>query len=131
MDTCQNILVVDDEEQILFILSSALSRLGDRCKVMTFSSGQQALEQARTTPFDLMLTDLRMPDMDGAALTEAVQAIYPQIVIIWMTAYGCPATRSQAERLGVYRCLDKPLEIAEIRQIVREALTRAKSKSVR
>ena len=63
--------------------------------------------------------------MDGVELTEAVRALSPSTVVVWITAYGSQETNAEAQGLGVYRCLDKPLEVAEIRQIALEALEAA------
>ena len=119
----KRVLIADDEENVLFILHGALAKLSDCCDVVAVSNGWSALEQARQSPFDLLLTDLRMPGLDGVALTEQIRALYPGIVVIWMTAYGSADLREQAERLGVYGCLDKPVEVGDIRAIVRQALS--------
>ena len=61
-------------------------------------------------------------DMDGIALTEALMALPEAPVVIWMTAYHCSAHEVEMKRLGVCCCLDKPIEIGEIRRVVGEAL---------
>jgi DNA-binding NtrC family response regulator len=124
MSALKRILVVDDEESVLFVLYNGLLRLDDGydVEVDTARDGREALEKLRETPFDLMITDLRFPGMDGIELTEAARELDPDIAVIWVTAYDCHKTSRDAERLGVYRCLDKPLEIDEIRSIAREAL---------
>jgi DNA-binding NtrC family response regulator len=122
MGAGKRILVVDDEEHVLFTLRHTLARLGDEHEIVTSSSGHDALTQAQDGPFDLVLTDLRMPEVDGVALTEAIRVRQPGAIVIWMTGYGGPAVSAEAQRLGVYRCLDKPLEVSEIRSVVRQAL---------
>ena len=122
MDTSKRILVVDDDERVLFVFHDALVKLGSEYDIVTARNGRAALEQAGETPFDLIITDLRMPDVDGVGLTEAIRALNSDVIVIWMTAYGCHRVRAEAARLAVYRCLDKPLEIGEIRDTVREAL---------
>jgi DNA-binding NtrC family response regulator len=121
----QRILVVDDERKVLFVLRHALARLVPHCQVETFDASLAALEAARKEPFHLAITALRMPGMDGIALTEALIALPDAPVVIWMTAYDCRTTAQDALRLGVYRCLDKPLEVDEIRHAVCEALENA------
>ena len=118
----KRILVVDDDERVLLVLHDILAGLGSQYEVVTAQSGYEALDKARKTPFDLLIADLRMPGMDGVELTEAIKALSPSTVVIWITAYGSQETSAEAQRLGVYRCLDKPLEVAEIRQIALEAL---------
>ena len=118
----KRILVVDDDERVLFVLHDILAGLGSQYEVVTAQSGYEALDKAKEMPFDLLITDLRMTGMDGVELTKAVRTLSPSTVVIWITAYGTQETSAEAQRLGVYRCLDKPLEVAEIRRIAREAL---------
>jgi DNA-binding NtrC family response regulator len=121
----KRILIVDDDEQVLFVLHRILARTENEYEIVTARNGQDALRDAREMLFDLLITDLRMPDMGGVALTKGIMALNAGTVIIWMTAYGCNLSRADAARLGVYRCLDKPVEVGEIRQVVREALQAA------
>jgi DNA-binding NtrC family response regulator len=125
MDARKRILVVDDDERVLFVLHDTLARLGSEYEVVTAQNGHEALDKVRKMPFDLLIADLRMLGMDGIELTEAVRTLSPSTVVIWITAYGSQETNADARRLRVYRCLDKPLEVAEIRQIAREALDAA------
>ncbi len=118
----KRILIVDDEDRVLFILSTALRRLKNGFIVVTAKDGRNALEKAKRSPFDLLVTDLRMPGMDGIELTKAIRKIHPDIAVLWITAYGSHIVRAQCQELEIYRCLDKPLEIGDFRQIVREAL---------
>jgi CheY-like chemotaxis protein len=121
MPVQKRVLVVDDEERVLFVMRGALARLGDGYQVVTASSGREALDKAKQTPFDVILTDLRMPGMDGIELTEAIRALDSGVIVIWLTAYGCHNVRTEAAQLSIYCCLDKPIKIGQIRQIVREA----------
>jgi DNA-binding NtrC family response regulator len=118
----KQILIVDDEERVLFVLRNILNKLRDSCQVTTAHGGEAALDVAREMSFDLVITDLIMQNTDGVQLTEALQELMPDVAVIWMTAYGCRQFRKDFERLEVYRCVDKPLEIHEVRQLVRKAL---------
>ena len=69
-----------------------------------------------------MITDLEMPDLDGLALTEAITVLSPRPAVVWMTAYNGCTNSAEMARLRVHACLDKPIEIGEIRRIVSEAL---------
>jgi DNA-binding NtrC family response regulator len=128
MSTRTRILLVDDDTRVLFVLGETLGTLGDRYEIVSAENGQSALARIRETYFDLVITDLRMPDMNGVELTEAIRALSPTTGVIWMTAYDCRTLADQAARLGVFRCLDKPLEIDDIRDTVREALGQAANK---
>ena len=116
------ILIVDDEERVLFVLQNALMKLEDGFEVLTANTSADALRKASEEHCDLVITDLIMPDEDGIEFTEKIQAVAGEPTVVWMTAYGCQSFESEAERLGVYRCVEKPLEIDEIRQLAREAL---------
>jgi YesN/AraC family two-component response regulator len=124
MTLLKQILLVDDEESVLFVLYNGLLRLDDvyEIEIDKAHDGREALDKVKERRFDLIITDLRLPGMDGVQLTEAVRELDPDVVVIWITAYDCQRARRDAERLGVRRCLDKPLEIDEIRETVREAL---------
>lgn len=125
------ILIVDDEELVLLVLRDGLAALGDQYEIETAQSGLEALRKAKEAAFDLVITDLRMSDMGGVELTEAIRAWDPLAMVIWITAYDCHKVRAEAERLAVYRCLDKPLEIPEIRAVVRQALQEEEEKGGR
>ncbi len=124
----KRILLVDDEEPVLFVLSEGLAMLGEEYEIVTAGGGHEALDKMEEMSFDLVITDIRMPDIDGLQFTEIIKALNPAAVVIWITAYDCYKMRGDADRLGVYRCLDKPLEIEEIRRTVREALGEGRSK---
>jgi two-component system cell cycle response regulator CpdR len=121
----KRILVVDDEERVLFVLSHALQRAAANYDVITARDGGEALRQINESSFDLLITDLRLPVMDGVALTKAIRGAKPAIPVIWITAYGNSEARAEGEQLSVYRILDKPVEIAEIREVVQQALRSA------
>jgi len=118
----KRILIVDDEARVLLILHDTLKRLGDSFEVLTAQSSSEALIKIQQQSFDLVITDLRMPGMDGVELTRALKHICPTTRVIWITAYGCHKASDDFLKLGVFRCLDKPLEIKQIRQVAKEAL---------
>jgi two-component system response regulator AtoC len=118
----RRILVVDDDPMVLFVFRDTLRELGDACEIVTTQSGLKALGEANKEPFDLVITDLNMPDLGGIALTEAIRHESPATAVVWITAYGCHSVATDAVRLKIHRCHDKPLEVDEILQIARNAL---------
>lgn len=116
------ILVVEDDDRLRFVLEAALRKLGDGYEIVTAHSGRAALELARNTHIDLLITDLQLPRSDGLALTSAFAKAWPDTRVVWMTAHSCRHFSDQAKRLSVRTCLDKPLGIQEIRQAVLDAL---------
>lgn len=120
----RRILIADDEARVLLILHESLKKLGNEYEITTAHNGQEALALALADRFDLVITDLRMPGMGGIELAEAIQASEPDTKFIWITAYGCHNVAEECLRLGILTCLDKPLEIREIRRTVKLALGR-------
>jgi DNA-binding response OmpR family regulator len=116
-------LVVDDERNVRFFLQETLARSG--FSVRTASSGEEALEILHDTRFDLALLDLRLGGrVDGMRLLGAIRWRWPDTAIIILTAHGTLETALEAIREGVDGYLLKPVEPAELRQVVREALER-------
>ena len=122
MSEYKHILVVDDDERVLFVLNRTLCKLEDGYRIDTARSGRQALEKAKRTPFALLITDLMMPDMDGVALTEAMRDLDSDVNVIWITAYGCHRFSAEAARLSIDACLEKPIRVKDIRQVVLRTL---------
>ncbi len=124
----KRILVVDDDDQVLFVWSNALASSRD-IRLETAQDGEQALEILSERDFDVIITDLRMPRLDGYQLTEAIRQRDREVTIVWLTGYRDPSKAATEARLGVYRCVDKPLTVAEIRALVREAVQVAGDKA--
>jgi DNA-binding NtrC family response regulator len=120
----KRILIVDDEAMVLFIFNDTLQSLGNTNEIITAQSGLEALNEFRKESFDLVITDLSMPGIDGVQLTEEIKALNPDTAVIWITAYGCHNVVTEAERLGVVYCRDKPLEVQEILHMARNALAK-------
>lgn len=118
----QVILIVDDEERVLFVLQNALMKLEEGFEVLTAHTAQDALRKLDDVACDLVITDLIMPDMDGLEFTRRVRARQQSPTVIWMTAYGCHSFAGDVDELGVYRCVEKPLEIGQVRNLARDAL---------
>lgn len=120
MNTKQ-ILIVDDEEPVLFVLKNSLRKLGSDFQVTTAIDGQSALVLLKQQPFDLVITDYRMSGMNGLELMEAVKNLRPNTRVILITAYGNDALEAEARRLQAYQYLTKPLNISTFRDVVKEA----------
>ena len=116
------ILIVDDDPRVLFILSTALKRMKDGYRVVAVRGGTEALQEIATQPFNLIITDVRMPGIDGIELVETIRDLNLNTMVIWITAYGCNRLQAQCDRLDVFRCLEKPIRIDEIRRVALEAL---------
>lgn len=114
------LLIVDDEEAQMRALCEALSEEG--YQTTGFSSPRAAIEALGRRPFDLLLTDLMMPEMSGIALLEAALQRDPQLVGIVMTGQGAIDTAVQAMRTGALDYILKPFKLSVVRPVLCRAL---------
>ncbi|MCB1968144.1 MAG: response regulator, partial [Candidatus Accumulibacter sp.] len=117
------LLLVDDEPSIL----SALRRLFRPCgyRILTAESGAAGLELLGHEDVDLIISDMRMPEMDGAQFLERVRAEWPRVVRILLTGYADITSTVNAINKGeIYRYISKPWDDNDIVLIVRDALER-------
>jgi len=118
------ILVVDDEKLIRWSLKERLEAAGYR--VIEAESGGQAL-QLFDTEVDLVLLDLRLPDVDGLSVLKRTQVLRPGAPVILMTAYGTPETLREALASGARRVVSKPFNFDEMLRVITDALPSAAS----
>lgn len=117
----QNILIVDDHEPSLEAMSEILSRQG--YEVRSTSSGKEALKIMQSGPFDVILTDLVMPDVDGMEILEVATKMDSQPRVIMITAYGSVDKAVEAMRAGAENFIEKPIKnIDELREKVSKAI---------
>ncbi len=102
------VLVVDDERHQREILETILQSEG--CETAAARNARHALQLARDQPFDVVLTDLKMPDMDGIALLQELGRAQPGVCVVLMTAHGTIDSAVEAMRKGAFDYLTKPLE---------------------
>jgi DNA-binding NtrC family response regulator len=114
-----SILIVDDEKNSREGLARALQRHYD---VHLADSGARALEQLAAQPVDVLLSDVRMPGMDGLTLLQRAMARSPQPVCIMLTAYGNVETAVEAMKRGAYDFLTKPINLDRLDLVLRRAL---------
>jgi response regulator RpfG family c-di-GMP phosphodiesterase len=117
-----NILVVDDERVIREILAEFLTLEG--YSVRTVEDGEKALTELRLRPYDLVITDLKMPRISGLQLLEKIGQENIQVLTILMTGFGTVETAIEAMKRGAYDYLLKPFKVEEVIQTVQRALDR-------
>jgi two-component system response regulator AtoC len=124
------VLVVDDEEGVREYLAEALELAGH--EVEQAGDGEAALARLRAGSFHLVLTDLKMPRLDGLGLLDAIQAETPETEVVVLTAHGTIETAVDAMRRGAFDYLQKPIgSPKELRLVVERALERRSLKDLR
>ena len=115
-----SILVVDDEESLRRVTQVQLE--GEGCNVAVAADGEQALAVLGKSPQDLVITDLMMPGISGLDLLRQVRELYPEVIVILMTAFGSVESAVEAMKLGAYDYLTKPVNPDALRLVVSRAL---------
>ncbi len=116
----KQILVVDDEPNLRRVLSAQLAR--DGYEVHTAEDGEGALDLLKEHHIDLVITDLRMPKMDGMELLRRAVELDDELPIVMITAHGTVDNAVEALKTGAFDYITKPFDQAEVRAIVRKAL---------
>jgi DNA-binding NtrC family response regulator len=119
------LLVVDDNEVFRRPLQRTLEAAG--YEVVAVPSGEDALDVLGRGTVDLVLTDRRLPGMDGVHLIRRIKAIHPTLAIVVMTAYGSIESAVEARRYGADDYLEKPFEIPDLLLTLHRALGQQQS----
>ncbi len=121
----KNILVVDDEETLLLTMVGRFEDYKDQFNVLTAGNGKQAIEILESQPIDLVVTDLKMPVMDGIELLAYMSTNFPSIPAITVSAFCTPKIQKVLEAMGTLRVMDKPVDLDLLAQSVLEGLERS------
>lgn len=116
------ILIVDDEPTLVFFLLRGLSEAGLNCQVEGAGSGEEALGKLAFDQYRVLITDLKMPGINGLSLVEAARALHPGIGIILMTAYGSREVEAEVEQLMIDGYLTKPFQLERLLDMVEDIL---------
>lgn len=116
----RRVLVVDDEESIRELLKKTLELA--EYETQTVADGRAALELLRREHWDLLIADLRMPEMDGLSLIREARRLHPRLPVIIVTGYSSESSAIQAVNLGVVGYLVKPFRIPQVLSAVAKAL---------
>ncbi len=118
------ILIVDDEQDMLQLLKRSLEP-DLNCRIQTAQSGKEALQILARETFDLVVADIKMPEMDGFELLELIKKDYPDMTVVMMTAFGGVETAVEAMRVGAYDFITKPFDHETILVRLEKALERS------
>jgi DNA-binding NtrC family response regulator len=116
----RSVLIIDDDVGMLRALNRVLS--GEGCMVASASSAEAAVKFLSNGQqyFDLIITDLRMPNLNGMGVLQAVKTTYPSVPVIIVTAFGSPEARAEAYRLGATAFLEKPVDTEQLLAVINQ-----------
>ncbi len=120
IESIQNILVVDDEDEARLGLSKLLSIKG--YKVFTAANGIEALEVLRNNPASIIITDIKMPGMDGLTFLREIKKLIPGVKVVIITGYGEVETYLEAMNLGAIEFLHKPIELNDLFKVIKKVI---------
>jgi CheY-like chemotaxis protein len=112
------VLIVDDEEQLLLTIKAGFESYRDRFEIITARNGKEATDVLASTRISLVVTDLKMPEMDGFALLAFLKNNFPEIPAIVMTAFATPEIEDRLQQTGMISMLEKPVDFEELTQLI-------------
>lgn len=116
------VMVVEDEETSRLTLLDGLRKYERDLRVLTAENGRIAKEILETIPIDLIVTDLKMPEMDGIEFLAHIRKNHPYVPVIVMTAFGNPELENWLRSLGVFAYIEKPIDFTELSNKILSAL---------
>lgn len=115
-----SLLIIDDEPNVCYSLEKALA--SPRLSVRTAGTAQEGIEAVRRDPTDAVILDVRLPDMSGLEAYRLLRKFDARLPVIVITAHGTTETAIEAMKLGAFEYLLKPLDLAQLRDVVARAL---------
>jgi CheY-like chemotaxis protein len=123
MPAKNRILVVDDEEALRVVLSAELE--GEGYQVTSASDGQEAINILTTKEFDLILLDIKMPNVDGFEVLKFVKERWPQTKVVMLTGFADLKNAIESKKLGAEDFVSKPYDLVDLLTTVERVLTSA------
>ncbi|MEN8152989.1 MAG: response regulator [Acidobacteriota bacterium] len=118
----ENILIVDDDRNFILSLTDGLNALDLGYKIITAGNGREALVKLESEKVDLIITDIRMPEMDGFELLANLSKNHSDIPIIVMTAFGTPEIEKNLKNFGLFQYLEKPLDFNVLTEKIKKGI---------
>ncbi len=122
------VLLVDDEEEFVKTLGERLEMRG--IEPSTAFTGEAALKRIEQEQPDIMVLDIKMPGIDGMEVLRRVRKAYPRIQVIMLTAHGSDKDKAEAERLGAFAYMRKPVDLELLTNTMRAASKRMEALSM-
>lgn len=123
MNDVKRLLIVDDEEALTFSLYQTFIKVPIEIEVITASSGEEALTKLNDTRFDIVITDIAMPGIDGLDLLSMIKSKNPDTRVLVITAYGSREREEEAYKRGAEKYIEKPFDLRDIKNIVLQMIS--------
>lgn len=118
----KNVLIIDDEKSLLFSIKAGFEPLKNELSIHTAGNGIEAIAILESTPIDLVVTDLKMPDMDGFEVLSHLSENYPSIPAMVMTAFNTPEIESRLNEDRALIIFEKPINFDELSKAILESV---------
>jgi CheY-like chemotaxis protein/predicted regulator of Ras-like GTPase activity (Roadblock/LC7/MglB family) len=118
----KKVLIVDDEKSLLLSIRAGFEAYKDRFQLFTAEDGKKAIKVLESNSIDLVVTDIRMPEMDGFELLVYMNSRFPSIPVLVMSAYGTREIQGKFESIGIIGFLDKPVDFDDLVKSIDEGL---------
>ena len=118
----KNVLIVDDEQGFLLSLQDMCKEHTDKFRIITANNGKEALEILANQDISLVVTDLKMPVMDGFELASQISRLDRSVPIIVMTAFGTPEMEDRLMNMGAFQYIEKPIDFSLLLQKIQDGL---------
>lgn len=128
MHDMANLLIIDDEESLLYSLEAGLAT--DDVEVLTATTGREGVAAVRRGTLDTVILDVRLPDMTGLEVFDQIRAIDPRLPVVIITAYAAAETAIEAVKRGAFDYLLKPVDLHHLRDTVARAVELRRMRSV-
>jgi len=120
MSETRYVLVVDDHEEVRQLFCDIIDLLGFTPRAV--SSGVAALQQLKANPFDLVILDMRMPDLNGLETFKAIRQFDSSVPVVLTTGFGMDKGVKEALSMGALLCFEKPFNVARAMNTIREII---------
>ena len=120
----KKVLIVDDDKEMLESIQEGLDRYSDKFQVATAENGARALERLEEDSYSLVVTDLKMPELDGFGLLAQIIEKYPDIPVVVITGFGTPKMKQMAREGGAISYITKPFLVENLAKKIIMSLTK-------
>lgn len=122
----KRVLIVDDEEDLTWSISKHLAKDKDKYDIVAVNNAHEALKILKKDAVEVVVTDIRMPEISGLDLLLKIKKNYPDTKVIIMTAYGSSEVQDEANKRGCFKYIEKPFEIQQLRKMILDAVEERK-----